>query len=132
MWCLKAGSQTGGIIIDRPQQKPLSCNLHGNLQIRHYELTSERVNNDRAFATAFVNCNRSAKVTLAIDKSIKLNGVEGLYSQLHIGYASAGEPYTVTINASDTAIRVNSTLNTQGTLTSGAFSGSTRLVMTFP
>ncbi|NMX94018.1 MULTISPECIES: hypothetical protein [unclassified Pseudomonas] len=126
--CLKTGSRIGEIVIERPRQKPLSCNL----QIRHYEITPERVNNDRAFATAFVNCNRSAKVTLAIDKSIKLNGVEGLYSQLHIGYASAGEPYTVTINASDTAIRVNSTLKTQGTVTSGAFSGSTRLVMTFP
>lgn len=131
-WCMKTGTQSGGVVVGGAAQKQVTCSLNGDLQLRHYELTPERANTDLAYGTVFVNCNRSAKVTITLDKSIKLNGVEGLYSQLHVGYAAPGKPYTLTVGAGYTPIRLNSTLKSQGTVTSGAFSGSARLVMTFP
>lgn len=130
--CIKTDTQSGGIIVDRPEQKPLSCSFSGDLQIRHYELTPERAINDKAYGTTYATCNRSAKVSVTIDKSVKLNGVEGLYSQLSVGGAAAGSAYTVNVGTGYTPLRVESMLKTQGAVTSGAFSGGAKMLITFP
>ncbi|QNH77497.1 hypothetical protein GGD92_04260 [Pseudomonas protegens] len=135
LWkCLLAPS--GTITPPKPQEPPLSCSILGSIDLRHGNITLDNVANNRATTTAFVSCNRSANVSIAIapDKAgrVKLNGVEGLYSLLSVEGVGSGRSFSFYAGTGYRSLVFASVLQTQGNVTAGSFSGSASVVLTFP
>lgn len=132
MRCKIASSAKGEIPPPTPVEPTMSCSIIGNIDLQHGNLTPETVNTNQAHSTAYVTCSRRATVSIAIEGMVKLNGVEGLYSQLTVGGAPVDKEYSFTADSSYTPVLFESLLRTIGTVTPGNFSGSARVVLTFP
>ncbi|WP_152690412.1 hypothetical protein [Pseudomonas fluorescens] len=136
-WRCKGAKVGSGLIeTPKPPEPPLSCSIAGSIDLRHAEVTLDNVANNRATTTAFVSCNRSANVSIAIapDKAgrVKLNGVEGLYSLLSVEGVGSGRSYSFTAGTGYRSLTFASVLETNGNASAGAFSGSALVVLTIP
>ncbi len=132
MLCKKASSAQGEIPPPTPVEPNMSCSIIGNINLQHGNLTLETVNSNQAHSMAYVTCSQRTTVSIAIEGMVKLNGVEGLYSQLSVGGMAVGKDYSFTADSSYTPVLFESLLRTIGTVTPGNFSGSARVVLTFP
>lgn len=132
MRCKMASSAKGEIPPPKPAEPTTNCSIAGSIDLHHGNLSLEAVNTNRAYTTAYVTCSRSATVSIAIEGMVKLNGVEGLYSQLSVGGMAVGKDYSFTADSSYTPVLFESVLRSSGTVTPGNFSGSARVVLTFP
>ncbi|MCP6690164.1 MrpH family fimbial adhesin [Pseudomonas donghuensis] len=132
MTCKMATTAGGEITPPPPEEETLSCSITGTIELHHGSLTLETVANNSAQTAALVSCNRNASVSLSIEGMVKLNGVEGLYSQLTVGGAPVGQPYKFTAGTTYTPVDFKSVLRTVGTVTPGDFSGSAKVELAFP
>lgn len=132
MTCKMALAAAGQIKPPPPVEHTLSCSITGAIDLHHGNLTLETVANDSAQTFVLVSCSRSATVSLSIEGMVKLNGVDGLYSQLTVGDAPVGSAYSFTADTSYTPVNFKSVLRTVGKVTPGNFNGSARVVLTFP
>lgn len=132
--CKLANTEAGQIVLPPPEEleETTSCSIFGSIDLRHDNLTPETVVNNSADAMAFVTCNTNAKVSLSIEGMVPLKGVTGLFSQLTVGDARVGEPYSFMANTAYTPVMFKSVLKAIGTVTPGDFSGTAKVELTFP
>jgi len=109
---------------------PVKCDITGSVTIDHKTLSDHALNNAQASTQLNVRCSASASVTVRATRTnsrgVRLRADESLYSVVTINNRDAtGGINVTTTNTMSTPITVMSTLNTQGTVAPGAFSGST-------
>lgn len=114
----------------RPPTPPVQCDIDGSTTIDHRSLSETALNNAQASTQLNVRCSASASVTVRATRTnsrgVRLRADESLYSVVTINNRDAtGGINVTTTNTMSTPITVMSTLNTQGTVAPGAFSGST-------
>lgn len=132
MICKIAQAGAGQIEPPPPVEPKLSCSIVGAIDLHHGSLTLDTIANDSVSTVAYVTCSRKATVNLSIEGMVKLNGVDGLFSQLTVGDAPVDKLYSFTADSTYTPVIFKSVLKTVGTVTPGDFNGSARVELTFP
>lgn len=134
--CKGARSGSAGITLPPPVVPALTCSISSSIELQHGDLAMDSVEGDRSSTTAYVSCNREAKVSVAAAPHtqgiVELTGVSGLRSELSINGTGGGQKVSMTANTFSTAVRVESVLHTDGAVTAGVFRGGSYLVLSIP
>ncbi|MGF6593711.1 hypothetical protein [Pseudomonas sp. 2835] len=115
----------------------LQCEITGDTTVNHRELPDNKVDGAKASTQLAIKCRGATSVTVSASRTdssgVQLTSDGSLYSKITVNGKDATTGINVAIsNGQATPLNIESTLAAHGTVTPGAFSGSTVITISPP
>lgn len=116
---------------------PLQCEITGDTTIDHKNLADNVLDGATASTQLYVKCRGPASVTVSASRTntygVRLREDNSLYSKITVNGKDATTGINVPVNDNvSSPLNITSTLVSRGTVTPGAFSGSTVITVSPP